>query len=124
MGGVIMNNLAVTEHYVERIGERANVKNVKKAERMAEMAWLRGKRSSDFKHGTNENHYLANKSREGCVAIANGGFCYIFSSDINIITIFSLPNWFEKKTTKKKDDKYLKNKLRSFSWLENCELCT
>lgn len=87
---------ALSFHSIERTKERQNIKSIKKACRNIHLAIKRGKSADMFKGW--EQRYLKQQAREGYKAIAYNGFCYIFSIDTNrCITVYQLPDWFDKK---------------------------
>lgn len=89
-------------HSIERTKERQNIKSIKKACRNMKLAVKRGKPASAFKGW--EQRYLKQQSREGRQALAYNGFCYIVSKDDNVcITVFPLPDWFDKKHPQQSD---------------------
>lgn len=87
--------MSTTIHSIERAKDRCNLKNVKSAERFIERAIERGKRAEDCKSW--EKSYLVREARNGCVAIAYNGFCYIINNEGKCVTVYKLPKWFGKR---------------------------
>ena len=85
----------VTYHSIDRIMERANLKNEQAAKRNINLALERGKRAEDFSSW--EKSYLNNAGHGNCIAVAYNNFCYIISDSGCCIMTYQLPKWFGKK---------------------------
>lgn len=87
-----------TVHSMERIKERAGMKNSEEMARYIASAVARGKRAEEYT--SIERKYLETVDRKESnrKAIAYDGMCFIFTADEEIcITMFPLPAWFGKK---------------------------
>lgn len=85
----------MTNHSIIRTEERAH-KSEKAARRMINLAKERGIKASDFP--ARERRYLEGKGKGRKKAVYYAGYCFIFSNDFECITMFSVPQWFGKKT--------------------------
>lgn len=90
----IDTNIA-TIHSINRIKERCNTKNQRKAIKSIRLALQRGKRAGDFTSW--ERSYLSKEAYDNCVAIAYNDLCYIVNSEESCVTVYNLPAWFGKK---------------------------
>lgn len=100
MSTVSMKETKASIHSIERSKERIGL-NAKRAERQIELAYKRGKRAADYSR-SKDREYLERKSRNNHTeAVAYNGYCYIFDLNNKVcITVFPLPNKFDKKTNK------------------------
>ena len=83
-----------TNHSIYRAMERISL-NEKEAIRKIDIALQRGKCAEHFT-SSRERKYLENQSNNA-IAIAFDNFCYIFSYEGYCITVYALPEWWEKK---------------------------
>lgn len=87
-------NYFTTKHSIERMKSRLNI-NERKAEKRLFDAITRGECADAF--SSRERAFLANEGRNGCVAVAYDGYCYILNADNICVTLYPLPAWFGKK---------------------------
>ena len=83
-----------TQHSIDRAMERICL-NAHEAERKIEIALVRGKSAENYKT-SRERKYLEKQSRNA-IAVAYDNYCYLFSYQGECITVYSLPDWWEKK---------------------------
>lgn len=83
-----------SEHSVIRANERTPYTG-KAAIRFIENGIRRGKTAEHFTQ--KENRYLVSQSREGCIAKAYEGFCFIVNELQVCVTLYRLPEWFGRK---------------------------
>lgn len=83
-------------HAIEKSKERLN-QNSKQALRQIKLALERGKKAKDC-NSSIEKKYLEDRCNMTAYAMAYNGCCYIFEYETNrVITVYSLPSWWEKK---------------------------
>lgn len=82
-----------TYHSVKRTTKRAKL-NRTAAVRMIERAWNKGKRPGDF--GRKEREYLQHKEYDGQKVVVYAGYCFVFNAQDVCVTMFGVPDWFEK----------------------------
>jgi len=86
----------LTYHGEKRARKRLRM-NYEAAERKFEQARANGKTKADFEPRSKEYDYLLSKEHAGdTTAYAYGGVCFIADGS-TCITLFNLPDWFEKK---------------------------
>ena len=79
-----------TRHSLERAHDRLGL-NSKKARRMMELAYTRGKRMEDFRG--NDFRYLLSLCEDGCAPVVYQDTIYIFSEDGACVTLYQAPRW-------------------------------
>ena len=84
-----------TKHSTERANERMCIKNPREYNRMIQLVFERGKRACDMRRSADRT-YLSEKTKDGVVAVAFTGFCFIFSEAGACVTLFRLPSSFGK----------------------------
>ena len=83
-----------TQHSIDRAMERINL-NEREAMRKIDIALQRGKCAENYT-SSRERKYLENQSHNA-IAVAFDNFCYLFSYQGECITVYALPDWWEKK---------------------------
>lgn len=83
-----------TQHSIDRAMERINL-NEREAMRKIDIALQRGKCAENYA-SSRERKYLENQSHNA-IAVAFDNFCYLFSYQGECITVYALPDWWEKK---------------------------
>ena len=83
-----------TKHGVDRAMERISL-NEREAVRKIDIALARGKCAENY-NSTRERKYLERQSKSA-IAIAYDNYCYLFSYQGECITVYALPDWWEKK---------------------------
>ena len=85
----------ISNHAIKRMRERT-VHNEWVSRELISTALECGRRSCEFTG--KEKDWLRDKERNyGNYAAIHAGMCFIFSPEMNCITVIRLPNWFEKK---------------------------
>ena len=80
-----------TRHSIQRARERLGL-HEKRAQRVIELAYTRGKRIEDFRGG--DCRYLRSLCEEGLDPVVYQGAIYIFSADGVCVTLYPVPRWF------------------------------
>lgn len=89
-----------TRHALERTEERLEYSG-KRAERLVERAWERGKRREDYENGKSKS-FLSKKSGDGVIAVFFGDSIFIFNrQEKSCITCYKAPMWFGQKKRKR-----------------------
>ena len=83
-----------TQHSIIRAKERINL-NEREAIRKIDIALQRGKCAENYTT-SRERKYLENQSKNA-IAVAYDNYCYLFSYQGDCITLYALPEWWEKK---------------------------
>lgn len=83
-----------TQHSIDRAMERIRL-NEREAVRKIDIAMQRGKTAENYT-SSRECKYLENQSANA-IAVAFDNFCYLFSYQGQCITVYALPDWWEKK---------------------------
>lgn len=106
-----------TLHSMERTKERVGFKG-KTATNFIEKAIIRGKGISDYS-SVAERKFLEKQEAKGdCTAIVYNGFCFIVSRNNACLTVYNLPDWFDKK--KHYDGKVkIKNTVKYYRYYRN-----
>ena len=80
-----------TKHSIQRAHERLGL-NEKRAQRVIELAFTRGKRMEDFRGS--DYRYLQTLCEEGVEPVVYNDTIYIFSRDGVCVTLYQSPRWF------------------------------
>ena len=84
-----------TQHSIERVMERCNLKNRRAAINVIRRAIARGKCADAYNSW--ERNFLRRESCGCCTAVAYNNFCYILNESGSCVTVYPLPHWFGKK---------------------------
>ena len=79
-----------TRHSIQRAHERLGL-NEKRAQRVIELAYTRGKRMEDFRGS--DFRYLLTLCEDGCAPVVYQDTIYIFSRDGVCVTLYQAPRW-------------------------------
>ena len=82
-------------HSMIRAEKRANMGRTG-AQKMIDRARENGKTPDQL--SSDERNYLRSKESDGCRAVFNEGYCFIFSEEGICITLFRVPKWFGSKS--------------------------
>lgn len=96
-----------TQHSIERAMERIRL-NEHEAERKIDIALKRGKCADNYT-SSRERKYLEKQSYNA-IALAYDNYCYLFSYQGECITVYALPDWWEKKKMYRGKEKIRKPK--------------
>ena len=83
-----------TQHGIDRAMERISL-NEHEAIRKIDIALQRGKCADNYTT-SRERKYLERQSNNA-IALAYDNYCYVFSFQGECITVYALPDWWEKK---------------------------
>ena len=84
-----------TPHALQRAKLRKGISG-KKAETWIRKGLERGKIYTDFTSW--ERRYLQKEGKNGCIALAYDGFCFILDTRGTLLTVYALPDRFGKKS--------------------------
>lgn len=86
------NNTRNTVHGQQRAKERLKL-NPEQAERVATLAWERGKRAEDLRG--RDRRYFDGRYEDGCELISYNGYIFVFNLETRrCVTMFRAPAWF------------------------------
>ena len=85
----------VSQHFLSRLNERSR-EHISNVNHFVSLALRKGKNFSNYHHAR-ERGFLESKEVSGCKALAYNGYCLIYDEkDKTLITIYKLPEWFDR----------------------------
>jgi len=111
-----------TYHALKRTHERTGL-NIKSSAKFIANAIERGKSINTYRE-KEKNYMLRRELKKGCRTLIYNKYCFILNNENCCITMYSVPEWFEKKKNYdgKRKIKNIKKYIRYYNLFEQQEI--